>query len=116
MAKATLSCPLHTGDITVMSNTDSLTVTGQRVTRIGVIDTAETHCEPTVHLSLSVQHTDGGDNEAQSLGLILQAEDAIQLGMSLLVMGLGDAPPAEQESLMKRLRQLQQDIVAGKCS
>ena len=100
-----------------MSSADSHTVTGKRVTRIGAIDTAETHCDPTVHLSLEIKPS-GADaaGEDNSLGLIFQAEDAIELGLSLLAMGLGDAPPAELEVLIQRLKQRQQDVTAGQCS
>jgi hypothetical protein len=117
MTASSLSCPLHTGDITLMSSADSRTVTGKRVTRIGAVDTAETHCDPTVHLSLAVQTSAADAPEGDdSLGLILKAEDAIELGLSLLVMGLGDATPAEQEVLIQRLKQRQQDVIAGRCS
>jgi hypothetical protein len=117
MSAPSLSCPLRTGDITMMTSADSQTVTAKRVTRIGAVDTAETHCDPTVHLSLEVQHADSAsaDNDG-SLGLILKAEDAIELGLSLLVMGLGDAAPAEQEVLIQRLKERQQDVMAGRCS
>jgi hypothetical protein len=100
-----------------MSSADSFTVTGKRVTRIGTVDTAETHCEPTVHLSLGIKRGNASQTaEDDSLGLILRAEDAVELGLSLLVMGSGEATPAEQEVLIQRLKQRQQDVTAGRCS
>lgn len=117
MTRASLSCPLHTGDITLMSNVDSHTVTGRRVTRIGAIDTAETHCDPTVHLSLEIKHPTSEAAQADaSLGLILNPEDALELGLSLVIMGLGEATPADQEALIQRLKQRQQNVMAGQCS
>lgn len=117
MSAPSLSCSLHTGDITMMTSADSQTVTAKRVTRIGAVDTAETHCDPTVHLSLEVQNPDSASaGNDGSLGLILKAEDAVELGLSLLVMGLGDATPAEQEVLLQRLKERQQDVTAGRCS
>lgn len=117
MTASSLSCSLRTGDITLMSSADSHTVTGRRVTRIGAIDTAETHCDPTVHLSLEIKHpasdAAGGDD---ALGLILKADDAIELGLSLLVMGAGTMSSAEQEVLIQRLKQRQQDVIGGRCS
>jgi hypothetical protein len=117
MPASSLSCQLRTGDITMMSSVESHTVVGKRVTRIGAIDTADTHCDPTVHLNLEIKQSasDAADSD-NSLGLILKAEDAIELGLSLLVMGLGDVPSAEQEVLIQRLKQRQQDVIEGRCS
>jgi hypothetical protein len=102
--------------MTLMSNIDSYLVTGKRVTRIGAVDTAETHCEPTVHLNLEMATStpDSAQTEG-SLGLILRAEDAMELGLALVVMGLGDANSTVLEVLIQRLKQRHQSVMSGQC-
>ena len=85
-----------------MNSADSFTATGKRVTRIGLVDRAETHCKPPLHLSLGTKHADRAQPQGDdSLGLILGAEDAVEWLLSLLVMRLGNATPAEQKVLIK---------------
>lgn len=117
MMASAISCPLSTGDITVMSNRESVTVTGKRVTRIGAVTTQEKTYPPAVHLNLEVHapagHALEGDEE---MGLILCPGDAIQLGLSLVVMGLGATEPDQLNPIITRLQQLQSQVASGHCS
>ena len=66
-----------------MSSADSYTMSGKRVTRIGAIDIDQIHYDPTVHLSMAIKRLAVDASDDESLGFILNAEDAVELGLSL---------------------------------
>jgi hypothetical protein len=73
---------LSTKNITVMSNVDSYTVRGTRMSRLGSGQVQA----PCIHIDFDVEQS--GNGKAQ-LGMILSPEDAIALGQLLTELGTG---------------------------
>ncbi len=95
---------LNTGDITVMGNiTDVVTAKGNKISRIGAIEGQEQQNPAAVHINLEIT---GGDSAAEMLVLILGLEDAVELGLQLLAMGIEDRPSPGVDEIRERLTQL----------
>ncbi len=75
---------LMTQNITVMSNVDSYTVRGTKVSRLGSGQAQA----PCIHIDFDVASSDK-TGDPQQLGMILSPEDAIALGQLLTELGMG---------------------------
>ncbi|TVQ21295.1 MAG: hypothetical protein EA367_06220 [Leptolyngbya sp. DLM2.Bin15] len=105
MSTHVLTQHLHTHDITMMTNVTSLTVHGTKVSRLGDgVDQASA----SVYLDFAVKHPSHGadlDN-TEEVSFILQPDDAVQLGLLLVSMGLGAITPEAIAAITTRLHQL----------
>ncbi|MDC0836040.1 hypothetical protein CKA32_002207 [Geitlerinema sp. FC II] len=98
--------PLKTHAITLTSNISSTTVTGDRISRL---ETSPDPGESSVHLEFKVQPQSGTSDMAcgaEELDFILEADDAVELGMSLLEMGLGHTDRSRLQEVFDRLSHL----------
>ena len=104
--KKLLPQALHTGDITIMSNVTCITATGDKVARFeeswrdGVKNPAAVHVDFEVKQS---SHLRAVLEDTQSLGLILQPEDAVELGVLLTALGMQIKVSQAVAAIMKRL-------------
>ncbi len=101
--------PLKTGELTAMSNVTSITVTGHQVSIIEVESESEKEDTSAVHLTFEVEHPQKLPSllaTAEELGLIMERDDAVEIGMSLLAMAMEDKTPAEIEAIKQRLSKM----------
>ncbi|WP_227500080.1 hypothetical protein [Synechococcus sp. PCC 7335] len=107
--KQLLTQALKTGDITVISNVTSVTAVGTKVARVEEIAGHEQESPSAVHVDFKVKqpsHLPAVLEDTESLGLILQLEDAVELGLLLVAMGMEHKSPDEIEKLTARLSNL----------
>ena len=111
--KQLLTQELKTGDITVISNVTSVRVVGTKIARVEEIPGHELESPSAVHVDFEVKQPsrlaavlEGTEN----LGLILQLDDAIELGKLLLAMGMEHKTPDEVAAIMDRLSQQIEDF------
>lgn len=103
MSTHVLTQHLHTHDITMMTNVTSLTVHGTKVSRLGDQATSA-----SVYIDFAVKHPSHGSDldNTEEVSFILQPDDAVQLGLLLVSMGLGAITPEAIASITARLHQL----------
>ena len=110
MTPTIMTYRLKTGDITVTSNISSVAATGNRISRL------ETNEEETtaIHVSFTVKdgtkHLSSVLAETEELGLILSAEDAIELGTLLVAIGLENKSGLESDAVFERLFRLASEL------
>ena len=112
MGSKLLTHDIQTGDITVMSNVTSVTVIGTKVSRLGGDSTDAKGSPSVVHIDFDVKQPDHSPavlESTETLGMILNLSDAIDLGALLIAMGLAHRTPDEIETVMVQLTQLIQD-------
>ncbi|EKU99651.1 hypothetical protein Lepto7375DRAFT_1715 [Leptolyngbya sp. PCC 7375] len=112
-AKQLLVQPLKTGDITVISNVTSVTVNANKISRLEKIPGHEQESPSTVHVDFDVNQPSrlaAVLEETKELGLILELEDAVQLGIFLIAMGMENATPDDISAIMTRLSKLIADL------
>ncbi|MGK7925145.1 MAG: hypothetical protein AB4290_07845 [Spirulina sp.] len=100
MTATALVHKLNTGDIEVMSNVTDLTVRGDRVSRLD-----SDRASATVHLSFTVQNPQKLASildATDELGFILRPEDAIEVGLSLVAMGMQGKTPEEITAALRQ--------------
>ena len=104
-----LTQDLTTSEITVISNHASVTVTGTKVSRVEEIPGHEQENPSMVHVDFKVknpsQQPEVLDN-TEDLGLILKLEDAVDLGLLLVDMGMEHKPPEAIKGTITRLSKL----------
>lgn len=104
-----LSRTVKTGDITVMSNVTSVTVVGTKVSRVEEIPGHEQESPSAVHIDFEVKqpsHLPAVLEDTEVLGMILQLEDAVELGLLLVAMGLEHKTPEQVAEITARLNRL----------
>ena len=111
MTLTAITHELKTGDITVISNVTSVTATCNRISRLETIEEGE----PTaIHVDFVVKphqkHLPSVLEETEELGLILSADDAIELGSLLIAMGLEDKSSQEANAIFEHLFRLASDL------
>lgn len=115
MATTLLTRDIHTDSITVMSNVSSVTVEGTKVSRLGGHARGDAGGASAVHIDFDVKpssrRSDGGES-TESMCMILGVDDAVELGMMLVAMGLEQKTPEEMTETLSRLSQLIQDCAA----
>jgi hypothetical protein len=96
---------LATGDITVLGHiADVVTVKGHTISRVGAIEGQEQQNPPAVHVNLEV--AGGGEGSAEMLVLMLGLQDAVEMGLQLVAMGIEDNPTMSVEDVRDRLVRL----------
>ena len=102
---------LKTGDITVMSNVTSVTAICNRISRLETIKEEE---PKAIHVDFTVkprkEHLLSILEETEQLGLILTLDDAIELGLLLVALGLEDKSSQEVEAIFERLFKLASEL------
>jgi hypothetical protein len=86
---------LQTHDITLMTNATSLTLQGTKVSRVGPLPREGEPTTASIYIDFVVKHPSHGAglDEAEEVSLSLQAQDAVQVGLSLLALALEPATP-----------------------
>lgn len=96
--------PLPTGDITIMGHvTDVATVRGKTISQIGAIVGQEQQNPAAVHVNLEIV---GSQQPADMLTLVFSLEDALELGLQLVAMGIENQPAPDIDDIRERLTQL----------
>lgn len=96
--------PLPTGDITIMGHvSDVATVRGKTISHIGAIVGQEQQNPAAVHVNLEIV---GSQHPADMLTLIFGLEDALELGLQLVAMGIEEQPAPAIDEIRERLAQL----------
>ena len=104
--KQLLTQTLNTGDITVISNVTSVTVAANKISRLEAVSGHGPESPSTVHVDFSVKqpsHLAAILEETEELGLILELDDAVQLGVFLIVMGMEHKTAEEITVMMTQL-------------
>jgi hypothetical protein len=104
---------LTTHDIQVSSSSGSMTVTGNRIFRT-VSEAGIQKTNPTeVHLSFQIKRpielsdaTDQTTETTDTLSLALSTDDAVEMGLHLLMMGMEGKPDIEIGLILERLSHL----------
>ncbi len=116
MGTTLLTRDIHTDDITIMSNVSSVTVEGIKVSRLGGHAKGDTAGASAVHIDFEVKpsnrQSEGGE-ATESMCMVLGVDDAVELGMMLVAMGLEQQSPEEISETLSRLNQLIQDCAAN---
>lgn len=95
---------LETSDITVMGHVeDTITVKGSKISRIGAIVGQEAHNPAAVHLNLEVEPH---KTAAAMLVLCFSQQDAVEIGLQLVAMGIEDNPTIGIDDVKQRLSNL----------
>lgn len=107
MKTTAVSHELNTGDIQVMSNLTSFIANAKRITRLEAIEGKDT---AAIHLDLQVrphsEHLPSVIGETEELDLVLNLNDAAEIGMLLIAMGLEDKSQLEIDEVFKRIFEL----------
>ncbi len=104
---------LKTGDITIISNVTSFTVTGTKIARVEEIPGHEQESPSAVHVDFEVKQPRNllaEQEETKNLGLILQLNDAVELGVLLVAMGMEHKTPDQAVEVTARLSKLIADF------
>jgi hypothetical protein len=112
MRHALLTQDIETSDITVMSNVSSVTVVGTKVSRLADLPEGGHHAPTTVHIDFKVKQPTQLSSVLESteiLGMILSADDAVELGERLIAMGLDDQSPDAVAAVTSRINQYLQN-------
>ncbi|AFY70688.1 hypothetical protein Pse7367_2427 [Thalassoporum mexicanum PCC 7367] len=104
---------LATQDIQVSSSSGSMTVTGNRIFRTGAEAGLQTTNPTEVHLSFEIKqpielsNPDAEKTETtDTLSLGLSADDAVEVGLQLLMMGMEGKSDIEIGLILERLSHL----------
>jgi hypothetical protein len=106
MTTKLITHPLKTGKLTAISNVSSVTVTGHQVSILEDQPEPGEKDRSAVHLTFDVEHPQKLPSllgTASELGLIMERDDAIEIGLSILSMAMEDKTPAEIKAIKKRL-------------
>lgn len=107
MKAVSTSYELETGDIEVMSNLTSITANVHRISRLEAVKGKKTESPAKVYLDLKVQphpeHLPSVLGETEELDLVLSPEDALEIGILMVAMGLEDKSQLEVDGIFKRL-------------
>ncbi|MBF2079613.1 MAG: hypothetical protein IGR76_14115 [Synechococcales cyanobacterium T60_A2020_003] len=113
MTTKAITRPLHTSGITVMSNITSMEVRGSKITKLaGTADHGGSSASD-IYIDLEVEpkpEPSGQDPQTEELGLVLNAADALELGLLLVAMGLEDKTPDHVAATCDRLKALIEDV------
>lgn len=98
--------PLNTNDVTVMSHVTSIVVQGERISKL---PSTASDKPGVIHLSFAVK--DKKDEPcilsgAEELSLVLDRNDAVELGLLLLEMELTEQTPEEAAKIKASISRL----------
>jgi hypothetical protein len=107
-AHTPITLPLKTKDINVMSHVTSITVTGDKISKLPATSVDK---PGVIHLTLAVK--DNKDEPcilagAEELCLVIDPADALELGLLLLEMEIEQQKPEELRGIQARLSALLQ--------
>ncbi len=103
--------PLKTGELTAMSNVTSINVTGHQVSILEVQPEPGKKDTSAVHLTFDVEHPQKLPSllaTVEELGLIMDRDDAVKIGLSLLAMAMED----QNISVIKAIKQRLSSMIA----
>ena len=107
MKTISISREVKTGDITVMSNLTSVTANAERISRLNAAKGKDVTDPASIHVDLKVkphlEHLPSVLGETEELDLVLSVDDALQIGVMLVAMGLEDKSQLEIDEVFKRL-------------
>lgn len=110
MKTISVSRELKTGDITVLSNLTSVTANAKRISRLNAVKGKDITDPASIHVDLKVkphkEHLPRVLAETEELDLVLSLDDALQIGVMLVAMGLEDKSQLEVDEVLKRLFEL----------
>ncbi|MBE9136434.1 hypothetical protein IQ254_04340 [Nodosilinea sp. LEGE 07088] len=109
MSVKVITRPLKTVNITVVSNATSLHVQGDKVTKLSAIPGQEAVNPASISVDLTVQDPQtlpGVLAAAEALELMFNVEDALELGLLLVAMGLENTSRDRISATLDRLTQL----------
>ena len=107
MKTISISRELKTGDLTVMSNLTSVTANASRISRLNAVKGKDVTDPASIRVDLKVkphlEHLPSVSGETEELDLVLNVDDALQIGVMLVAMGLEDKSQLEIDEVFKRL-------------
>lgn len=101
--------PLKTSDITISSNVTSIRANVIHISRVEEIAGHEKENPSAIHLDLKVEHPVKFHDvleATEEMEMILNLEDAVELGLLMVAMGMEHKTPEEVSAAMSRLSQL----------
>jgi hypothetical protein len=102
---------LTTGDVMVMGHIeDVLTVTGQRVSRVGAVEGQEQQNPPAIHVNFEILKKGEQPVTPEMLVLAFSPSGALDLGMLLVAMAIEDKTSADVVEIKDHLSQLVTDL------
>lgn len=102
---------LETGEVMVMGHVeDVLTVTGQRVSRVGAVEGQEQQNPPAIHVNFEILKKGEHPVTPEMLVLAFAPSDALELGMLLVAMAIEDKTSAEVSEIKNHLSRLVTDL------
>ncbi len=102
---------LETGEVMVMGHVeDVLTVTGQRVSRVGAVEGQEQQNPPAIHVNFEILKKGEHPVTPEMLVLAFTPADALELGMPLVAMAIEDKTAAEVSEIKEHLFRLVADL------
>lgn len=110
MKTMSVSHKLQTGDIKLLSNLTSVTANANRISRIEAVEGRETKYPAAIHIDLEVEprqeHLPSVLGNTEELDLVIGLNDAVEIGLLLLAMGLENKSEFEANEVFKRLFEL----------
>ena len=110
MKVTSVSQELKTGDVTVLSNLTSVVANVNRISRLEAVKKKERIDPATIHVDLKVkphkEHLPSVVEETEELDLVLNLDDAVEIGMLLVAMGLENKSQSEVDEVFKRIFEL----------
>lgn len=100
---------LKTGAITLTSNVTTVTANATRISRLEAVPGHEAENPPSLYIDLTVQQPVKLHDvleATEEVDLILNLEDAVELGLLMVAMGLEHKTDAEVTATLARLSQL----------
>lgn len=111
MKTKAITQPWHTSDITLMSNITSVHVQGKQVTKLGEATGGNLEDRAEIHLELDVKDDHNIANiltETKTIGLILNPQDALGLGLMLTAMGIEHYDQPAMTKLFSQLSKMKE--------
>lgn len=110
MKVTSTSHEIKTSDITILSNLTSVTANVNRISRLEAVKGKEATDPAMIHVDFKVkphkEHLPSVLGETEELDLVLNLDDAVEIGLLLVAMGLEDKSELEVDEVFKRLFEL----------
>lgn len=109
MNKQLFTRNIKTGDITVTSNVTSITANATRISRVEEIPGHERESPSAIYIDLTVQQPVKLHDvleATEEVDLILNLEDAVELGLLIVAMGMEHKTDLQVATIMSQLSQL----------
>lgn len=110
MKAARVSLKLKTGDISLLSNLTSVTANIKRISRLEAVERDNEKNPAAIHVDFQIkphqEHLPMVLGETEELDLVIGLDDAVEIGLLMLAMGLEDKSGLEVDEVFKRLFEL----------